>query len=119
MARTKIKSPQLDPSKTTDANGWTVYDYGAWKEYRKRVTYSQALTAGGAAYITVSSSTLPSGMSTLGTNFFNYSVVSAGASGNLNFFAEMLTSATSAVFVAKADASLTYSGFIDMVITTP
>jgi hypothetical protein len=33
MAKQQIKSAQLAPSKTTDANGWTIYDYGAFKKY--------------------------------------------------------------------------------------
>lgn len=30
-----IPSSALALSKTTDANGWTMYDYGTWKEYAK------------------------------------------------------------------------------------
>ena len=52
MARTRITSPQLNPSKTTDANGWTVYDYGAWKEYEKRVAVNQSITNGGVGHET-------------------------------------------------------------------
>lgn len=38
---------KLNLSKTTDANGWTVYDYGNWKEYIKTFgTYSQTANAG-------------------------------------------------------------------------
>lgn len=39
----KINNASVTPAKmgltkTVDANGWTVYDYGSWKEYEKRFT---------------------------------------------------------------------------------
>ena len=42
-------------SKTTDANGWTVYDYGAWKEYVITKTWS----AGSPAAAAVVNTTIP------------------------------------------------------------
>lgn len=41
-----ILSRHLALSKTTDANGWTVYDFGAWKEYARAVSVSAAVTNG-------------------------------------------------------------------------
>lgn len=37
IADSAVTSAKLNPSKTTDANGWKVYDFGAFKMY----TYSQ------------------------------------------------------------------------------
>lgn len=45
MTRTKITSPQLNPKQSVDANGWTVFDYGTWKEYL--VHPSPAYSGGG------------------------------------------------------------------------
>lgn len=46
-------------AKTTDANGWTVYDYGGWKEYTKSGTTTLSVPANGWARTTTT--TLPSG----------------------------------------------------------
>ena len=39
LASGAVTVSKLGLTKTQDANGWTVYDFGAWKEYRKKVTY--------------------------------------------------------------------------------
>lgn len=67
-ASSSVPSSALNLSKTTDANGWTVYDFGTWKQYRKRG--STSLTAPGTTWAPITlSSTLPVGISTIGTNF--------------------------------------------------
>lgn len=51
-----VTSAKLAPTKSTDANGWTTYDYGTWKKYIKRF----------GPYTTGSIATL--GQSTIDTN---------------------------------------------------
>lgn len=62
LAAGAVTSSKLAPSKTTDANGWTVYDHGTWKEYVKLFTGgSVSSLAGGAQGTVFSSQNLPSG----------------------------------------------------------
>lgn len=106
-------------NKFTDANGWTVYDYGTWKEYKKRVTFSQTISGG--AGLTVSSNNLPSGMSTISTNFVHYSFVSTGNAFGLNIGYEGSSSTATLNFTTSTNdgVSRAYTGFIDVTITSP
>lgn len=45
MAETKVTETELNPSITTDANGWKVYDYGSHKRYIKSGTMSVVITS--------------------------------------------------------------------------
>lgn len=49
LINASVTSAKLAPSKTTDANGWTVYDYGTWKEYTKNLSLSFTINAVSAA----------------------------------------------------------------------
>ena len=118
IANNAITTAKLAPSKTTDANGWTKYDYGTWQEYRNRVTFSQTIS--GATILTISSSTLPTGMATLSTNYLSYSYTATGNAYNLTLVFEGSTTSSSLKFtVASITGSFTYTGFIDVIITTP
>lgn len=117
MGRTKFTTPQMNFSKTTDANGWIVYDYGNWKEYRKRVTFSQSIA--GLAVLTISSNNLPTGMSTLSTNFMNYSYNTTSNAGILSVVFEGSTSASTLVFTTYRNdggGAATFTGFIDITL---
>src|SRR4051812_7084598 len=52
---------------TTDANGWTKYDYGTHQVYKKRVSVAASKVANEVFNLT--SSNLPVGIATVGTNF--------------------------------------------------
>lgn len=112
-------------TKTTDANGWTVYDYGNWKEYRKRFTFNQSI--GGLAVLTVApangtgGTNLPTGLSTIGTNFTDYAYTVASGAGSLVLVLEGTTSATAINFtVSTSDGVVrSLSGFIDVTMVTP
>lgn len=66
-----ITSAKLAPSKTVDANGWTVYDFGTWKEYMKRFTGLTTASMGAGAAMTVSSgNTFPVGVVPNTVNIF-------------------------------------------------
>lgn len=119
MPRTRINSPQIDLIQSTDANGWTLYDYGDFKQYRKRVTYSQAFTNGTSAVLSVSSTNLPVGMSTISTNKLDMNVVGSSWAMDINIRPEMSTSSSALTFVGRAFSSQTFNGFIDVTITTP
>lgn len=77
MSATKITQNETNFSKTTDANGWTVYDYGNFKKYCKKGTASD--TIGALAWKWLPDIGLPSGMSTIGTNFITSSVMASDA----------------------------------------
>lgn len=112
-----VKLPSTN--KTTDANGWTVYDYGGWKEYRKRITFSQTINAGSGSQIVESSTNLPVGVATISDGSFSYScTITNGNAYATNLVAEMSTAATSLAFTATkvVGSTGTVSGFIDMVI---
>ncbi|MDL2342315.1 MAG: hypothetical protein QFB87_04540 [Patescibacteria group bacterium] len=120
MARTRLTQLQQNFSKTTDANGWTVYDYGNWKEYRKRITWSQSI--GGLVAVTISSGNLPSGMSSIGTNFVSYTNIINTNAGILLIVFEGTSASTGLGFTAaRTDgaAAIAQSGIIDISITTP
>jgi hypothetical protein len=48
LAPQSVTSDKLNFSKTVDANGWTVYDYGIWKEYFINLTVDVGSLAAGA-----------------------------------------------------------------------
>lgn len=53
-------------AKTTDANGWTVYNYGAWKEYTKKFTGQQTTNVGADGNVVLfTAQALPTGMTSL------------------------------------------------------
>lgn len=117
MARTKITSPQLNPSKTTDANGWTKYDYGAFVEYKKRVTFSQTIQGG--AVLSMSSSNLPNALSSISGYFLAYTVTAGGGAYGLSVVFEGSTSNTAINFTTctNDNVSRAYTGFIDLTLT--
>lgn len=77
LANTSVTPVKMNLSKTVDANGWTIYDYGTWKEYHKRVTFTFNYGAGAVANLVLSSNNLPVGMATIGNHHLT-------ASGYLN-----------------------------------
>ncbi|WP_425005743.1 hypothetical protein [Mycolicibacterium sp. S3B2] len=65
-----VTSTKLSLSKTTDANGWTVFDYGTWKEYYKLASFTGSDVVGNGQTRTLTSSNLPDGVSNLSSAFF-------------------------------------------------
>lgn len=116
LADNSVLSAQLDIISTTDANGWTVYDLGSTTIYRKRVTFSQ--TIAGLAVLTISSSNLPSGLSTIGTRLVHYNFVVTSNAGALQLAFEGSSSSTAFQFTtATTDTtSRSYTGFIDLLL---
>jgi len=119
IANSAITTAKLAPSKTTDANSWTKYDYGTWQEYRKRVTFSQTISA--AVALTISSSNLPVGISTISTNYLTYSHTTTGNAYNLSIHFEGTSGNTSIAFTACSisGTAFAYVGWIDLILTTP
>lgn len=104
-------------SKVVDANGWTVYDYGSHKAYRKRVTINQAIN--GPVAVTLSSSNLPTGMATLGSNFISGSKTLTGSSYGLNWGFEMSSASASLNITGSSNNGLiTFTGWFDIEIIT-
>ena len=69
MAETKPNKNDLSiPTISTDANGWTCYDYGTHKQYRKKGTVTESLTASQWKW-SANSISLPVGMANTGACF--------------------------------------------------
>lgn len=120
LATGAVTSPALALSKTTDANGWKVYDYGAnWKEYRKRVTYSNSV--GVLTTFPISSGNLPVGVSTIGNaTYIGWSITASGNAGALCVVPELASGSTAWNFTATSTDGVTrtYGGFIDLLMIT-
>ena len=81
MAETKVTGKEIAFSKTVDANGWTVYDYGTFKQYRKLGSFTQSV--GASSWVSgVGSTGLPYGMSTLGTSFVEAAIGTSDAAAS-------------------------------------
>lgn len=117
MAETKVPQTQLNLSKTTDANGWTVYDYGAWKQYKKRVTFSQTVTA--AAVLSLSSHNLPAGVPNYTGHFIDFATTTTGSAFAFIPIPEIGTGSTTLNFTVRSNdgISRTYNGWIDITLT--
>ena len=87
MAETKVQASELSPNKTVDANGWTIYDYGSFKQYRKRGTTTVTVAANAWTSVYNLGGNLPVGMSTIGTNFVDGSASSGDAAMTTCFYA--------------------------------
>ena len=96
-----------------DANGWTVYDYGLYKEYRKRVTFN---VAAGTAVLAISSTNFPVGVSSLGNVFISYSWATQSNAFDADISMENSTLATSLNFTYQSAAA--QIGFIDLLFVT-
>jgi len=118
MSATKVPQTQLNISSTTDANGWTVHDFGTFKEYSKRVTFSQTIS--GAAVLSMSSVNLPVGVSTIGTHILKYSHVTTGNAYDLSLVFEGSTSNTTLNFTVRtvSGASFAYTGSVYVTLTS-
>lgn len=118
LTAASVTTAKMNLSKTTDANGWTKYDYGNWQEYRKRVTFSQTIT--GLATLTVSSNTLPVGMARFGTNYFKYSIVANTNAARLVVVQEGTSASTLLNFTCCTvdNISTAFIGYIDMLIVS-
>jgi hypothetical protein len=116
-----VTSDMLDLSSTTDANGWKVRDYGNWKYYTKRITYTtSSLAQLSPTNATLSSSNLPVGVTNLSNSIFTFSYFeTANTPGFFHLVLNITpSSSTSLVFQAtnlRASAQ-TYGGTIDMTI---
>ena len=117
MTVTKVTQAELSLSKTVDANGWTIYDYGTFKQYKKRITFAQ--TIGGAVALSTSSSNLPTGFSTITGYFFDYKHTVVGQAFDLSIVAEMGTAATALNWTTRtiSGGNIAYNGFIDVTLT--
>lgn len=118
MADNSVLSASLNVISTTDANGWSVYDFGSTTIYAKRVTFSQTF-GGGAVGLTLSSSTLPSGMSSISTNKILVGAPMVGGNGaQFGFGLDMTTASTSLVIAAKSTdgVSRAWAGSFDIII---
>ena len=114
-----VLSTGLTLSHAVDANGWSKYDYNTFQTYKKRVTFSQTISSG--ASLTLSSTNLPAAIGSIGTNYLEYSFTATANAFSLSIVFEGSSAATSLGFTTCSNdlVSRSYTGWIDISITTP
>lgn len=120
MPVTKVTEKEIALSKTVDANGWTVYDFGSFKQYRKRVTFSTGTTnVNTIISLATSSTNLPVGVANLTGYHFQWNPGGMGWAYALHINSEVSSGSTTAGgFTAwTLEGSRAYSGYIDLTIT--
>lgn len=94
-----VTSSKLNPSKTVDANGWTVRDYGTWKEYNKLFTWTGSQSVGAhAGFDILGGSVLPVGLSNLTGSFLSF--IGSANDRSFDITSTVGSSATSLGFAA-------------------
>lgn len=120
LADDAVTSAKLDVVPTTDANGWSIRDYGTSKIATKRITFNQSVNAGsGTSMSSISSNNLPSGMTNITNARMSYNVsYTNGDAYNTVLNAEMATNASVLNFTAIKilGGTGTKTGFIDIVL---
>jgi len=108
-----IISRHMNITSTTDANSWKAYDFGGFKHYFKRVTFSQSI--GASAFLTTSSGNIPVGVSNFQNHYFLYNYTTTSNAFGLNIVGEFADTAGAIVYTAGSidGATRTYTGFID------
>lgn len=96
-----------------DANGWTVYDFGSYKEYRKRVTFT---FSAGTSVLPLSSTNLPVGVSSLNNVYLFYAYAVNGNAYDADIAFEGTSSNTTLNFTYQASTG--QSGFVDVTLVT-
>jgi len=84
LAANSVTSDKLNFTKTIDDNGWTVYDYGTWKQYCKK---GQVSVSVGAKLFNIAGDTgnLPVGLTTVGDSHVSgiFGTASAAITGTI------------------------------------
>ena len=114
IGNSTITTPKLNISKTVDTNGWTVYDFGNWKEYIKVQNFSTTLTAGQIAVVTIASSTLPTGMATIGASKVTNSLILDSFAYYFQGGLEMTTASTALRMTARNGGPSTITWQVNM-----
>lgn len=109
MAKQRLNSPQMNPSKTTDANGWTVLDMGSFKICTKLVTTSLS-GFNGAAFITGLATSLPVSVPTFSVAITASANFFYGNSGALRCTNE--STGTNTTFNIVGQTTSTYTGTV-------
>ena len=114
-------------SVSTDANGWTVTDYGTWKEYAKQFTGTQSANIASQSQVAlVNSAALPVGLASLnnyqlvfscGVQFSGGFSVLQEATGSSN--AELSTSLTFRMYNSLTASAAPGNWSINCVIRKP
>jgi hypothetical protein len=117
IADDAVTSAKIDIIPTTDANSWKKYDYGTTIIYKKRVTFSQSI--GASAFLTISSTNLPTGVTSISGYYLDYSYTTDSNAFGMNIVAELNSSASALSFTAGSidGATRTYTGWIDVTLT--
>lgn len=103
---------------TTDANGWSVYNFGTSKICTKRVTFNQTVNSGSGVGVTLSSNNLPVGLSNVSGARMSYSyALTNGNAYQTVLVAEMQSNSTTINFTATKIVGSTSNstGYIDVI----
>lgn len=106
-------------SKTVDANGWTVYNYGSFKiAYKTKPWSVSGLASGGTAFVTVTGNNNPVGF-TAGAGFTVATISVLSSSGGVMLNPEAGIIVPNTVYVARnlAASTANYSGNINYQVT--
>lgn len=111
----KINVSQITIPKTTDANGWIVYDYGSHKVATKSKTWSATVAGGGTAFVTISGNDSPVGYTS------GFTVATPGFDGNagsfvLNAEPSAVTPTSGWVFKNFLSGTTTASGRLNYIV---
>lgn len=103
---------------TTDANGWTIYDYGTWKVYTQRFTGSTSSLAS-LSLVSIASATWPVALSPVNAKTISVEPSMSGNQGRYVFTATNTTGAANSAFQlhVRNVTSATISDSVGVVVT--
>jgi len=108
LASSSVTSTKLAPGVTQDANGWTVFDMGTFKMYKKKVTTTLS-GFNGPAFVTALSSPLPVGIANYNAMLGFDATFTYNSSGSIRFTEESFGTDTSINVVGTTTSSTSSS----------
>lgn len=103
-------------NKVTDANGWTVYDYGTLRQYRKKGSWVASIGANSWA-LQGDTTNLPVGISTIGTRFVEGSASSSDSAIGTAIHSTSASTVVQFQIGNQAGATVNYTGYYSVCIT--
>jgi hypothetical protein len=83
LASSAVTNAKIQFATTVDANGWSIYNYGSYKIYRK-VSSQSSISIAAADRTSFANISLPVGMSTLGTRQVHATIRGSSYPGNFS-----------------------------------
>lgn len=111
-----IATRHMALSKSTDANGWTVYNFGNYSVYNKRYTNNGAAVTSGTVYSLTLSPNLPVGISSIGATTFIHIMLCSNNAYGYQWASESFVGGTSINVTYKPDVNVSLTGYWDVQI---